>query len=75
MLEVIDVIEEFLAKNPKNIDNALDIVEELGFKILNWTKLEGDTYMIFAMSRTGIYYTIYVNIPVENECDILINIA
>jgi len=75
VLELIDVIEEFLAKAPKEIDEALNIVEELGFKILNWAKLEGDTYMIFAMSRTGIYYTIYVNIPVESEYDIVINIA
>ena len=76
MLEIIDVIEELLATEPKNIDQVLDIIEELGFKVLNWTRLEGDTYMVFAVSnRTGILYTIYVNIPVESEYDIVINIA
>jgi hypothetical protein len=76
VLEVIDVIEEFLARNPKTIDEALDIVEKLNFKVLNWTRLEGDTYMVFAVSnRTGIPYTIYVNIPVESEYDILVNIV
>ena len=76
MLEVIDVIEEFLARNPKTIDEALDIVEKLNFKVLNWTRLEGDTYMVFAVSnRTGIPYAIYVNIPVESEYDILVNIV
>jgi hypothetical protein len=75
VLEVIDVIEEFLAKAPKKIDEALDIVEKLNFKIINWTRLEGDTYMIFIVSKTGTLYTIYVNIPVESEYDIFINIA
>ena len=75
MLELIDVIEEFLAKAPKEIDEALNIVEELGFKILNWAKLEGDTYMVFFLSdRTGILYAMYINIPVESEYDIIINI-
>ena len=76
MLELIDVIEEILARNPKNIDEALDIIEKLNFKILNWARLEGDTYMVFAVSnRTGILYTMYINIPVESEYDIVINIA
>jgi hypothetical protein len=75
MFEIIEVIEELLAVRPKNIDQVLDIVEGLGFKILNWAR-EYDTYMIFAVSnRTGTPYTIYVNIPVESEYDILINIA
>ena len=76
MLEIIDVIEELLATEPKNIDQVLDIIEELGFKIFNWTRLEGDTYMVLAVSnRTGILYTMYINIPVESEYDIVINIA
>ena len=76
MLELIDVIEEILARNPKNIDEALDIIEKLNFKILNWARLEGDTYMVFAVSnRTGILYTMYINIPAESEYDIVINIA
>jgi hypothetical protein len=76
MLEVIEVIEELLAVEPRDIDHVLDIIEELGFRILNWTRLEGDTYMVFAVSnRTGIPYTIYVNIPVESEYDILVNIV
>jgi len=76
MLEIIEIIEELLAVEPKNIDQVLDIVEGLGFKVLNWTRLEGDTYMVFAVSnRTGIPYTIYVNIPVESEYDLVINIA
>jgi len=76
VLELIDVIEEILARNPKNIDEALDIIEKLNFKILNWARLEGDTYMVFAVSnRTGILYTMYINIPVESEYDIVINIA
>jgi len=75
VLEVIDVIEEFLARNPKTIDEALDIVEKLNFKVLNWTRLEGDTYMVFAVSnRAGILYAMYINIPVESEYDIIINI-
>jgi hypothetical protein len=74
VLEAIDVVEEFLARNPKDIDEALGIVEKLNFKILNWTRLEGDTYMIFVLSKTGTLYTIYVNIPVESEFDIIINI-
>jgi hypothetical protein len=74
-VEVIEVIEELLATEPRDIDQVLDIVEE-HFKILNWARLEGDTYMIFAVSnRTGILYTIYVNIPVESEYDIVINIT
>jgi hypothetical protein len=75
VLELIDVIEEILARNPKNIDEALDIIEKLNFKILNWARLEGDTYMIFLVSKTGALYTIYVNIPVESEYDLVINIA
>jgi hypothetical protein len=75
VLEVIDVIEELLARNPKDIDEALESIEKLGLRIINWTRLEGDTYMIFALSRTGILYTMYINIPVESEYDILINIA
>ena len=76
MLELIDVIEELLTRNPKDIDEALESIEKLGLRIINWTRLEGDTYMIFAVSnRTRIPYTIYVNIPVESEYDIVINIA
>ena len=74
MLELIDVIEELLATEPKNIDQVLDIIEELGFKVLNWARIEGDTYMIF-LSKTGALYTMYINIPVESEYDIVINIA
>ena len=76
MLEVIDVIEELLARNPKDIDEALESIEKLGLRIINWTRLEGDTYMVFFLSdRTGILYTMYINIPVESEYDIVINIA
>jgi hypothetical protein len=74
MLEIIEVIEELLATEPRDIDQVLDIVEE-HFKILNWARLEGDTYMIYAVSdRTGIQYTMYINIPIESEFDIIINI-
>jgi hypothetical protein len=75
ILEIMNVIEELLVAEPREIDEVFDIVEGLGFKVLNWTRLEGDTYMVFAVSnRTGIPYTIYMNIPVESELDIIINI-
>jgi hypothetical protein len=75
MLEIIEIIEELLMAEPRNIDNVLDIIEGWGFKVLNWTRLEGDTYMIHAVSdRTGIQYTMYINIPIESEFDIIINI-
>jgi hypothetical protein len=62
---MLETIEELLMAEPRNIDNVLDIIEGLGFKV-----------MIYAVSdRTGIQYTMYINIPIESEFDIIINIA